>query len=198
MGFSEKETSSNNPAEPAGGRKAAPAWAIITAFVVLFAFLGLLAMGLFNNNDSRLRMGEKVPTFTLATFDQQTVSTADALGKVVVINFWASWCQPCESEAAELEQAWQYYQPGGEVVFLGVNYVDIETPALAYLEKFGVTYPNGPDLGSSISSIFLVRGVPETYIIDAAGNLAYMKKGPFASTSEIIEAVDKVLQGAGE
>ncbi len=179
-------------------KKSVPYWAIIAAFVILFAFLGLLAAGVLNINDRPIRMGEKVQPFELTTFDGQVINTADAAGKVVVINFWASWCQPCESEAADLEEAWRAYQPDGEVIFLGVDYVDTETPALAFLERYDVTYPNGPDLGSSISSIFRIRGVPETYIIDSDGNLAFMKKGPFASTDEIFSAVDAVLEGDAE
>ena len=98
-----------------------------------------------------------------------------------------------------LEEAWRYYQPSGGVIFLGVDYADTDSAALAFLEEYGITYPNGPDLGSSLSQMFHILGVPETCIIDADGKLAYFKKGPFFDTSEIITAVDAVLRkGQGE
>jgi cytochrome c biogenesis protein CcmG/thiol:disulfide interchange protein DsbE len=110
----------------------------------------------------------------------------------VVINFWASWCKPCEQEALELEQAYQIYKDQG-VVFLGVDYVDTETEARKYLEKFGITYPNGPDLGTRISQAFRIRGVPETYIANADGRLVAVKIGPYQSLSEITQQVEAAL-----
>ncbi|NMC80186.1 MAG: TlpA family protein disulfide reductase, partial [Chloroflexi bacterium] len=113
---------------------------------------------------------------------------------VILVNFWASWCKPCEEEAAELQQAWQYYQPGGQVVFLGVDYVDTEPEAKRYLEQFGIAYPNGPDLRTEISQMFRITGVHETYIIGRDGRLKYVKKGVFNSVSEIQSVVDAYLE----
>jgi len=175
-------------------KKSLPVWAVVLAFVVLLSFLGLLLWGLRNAQEGPIRVGQRVPPFDLVTFDGQVYNTGDYAGKVILVNFWASWCQPCESEAAELEQAWRMYEPGGEVIFLGVDYVDTEPEALGYLAKFDVTYPNGPDLRTSISQMFRILGVPETYIIDRNGNLAYVKKGPFFNLSEILSAVDGVMQ----
>jgi cytochrome c biogenesis protein CcmG/thiol:disulfide interchange protein DsbE len=111
----------------------------------------------------------------------------------VVVNFWASWCKPCEQEAADLETAWQFYQPRGDVVFLGVDYVDTEPEALAYLEKFNITYPNGADLGTRISQAYRIRGVPETYIIAPDGKLANAQIGPFTSLAQIKAMIDPLL-----
>ncbi len=85
------------------------------------------------------------------------------------------------------------YEPSGEVVFLGVDYVDTDTPARAYMEKFQITYPSGPDLGTRMSQAFGIRGVPETYIIDREGNLSFVKIGPFTSLFEITSAIDPLL-----
>ena len=86
------------------------------------------------------------------------------------------------------------YQPGGEVVFLGVDYVDTEPEALGYLEKFEITYPNGPDLGTRISQAFRIRGVPETYFIDKDNTLRQVQIGPFSSLAQIQAAIEPLLE----
>ena len=168
---------------------------IFLAFALLIGFLVLIGQGLRRAYAGPIAIGQKVPFFELTTFDGQVIRTADWQGKVIVVNFWASWCKPCEQEAADLERAWQSYRPGGEVLFLGVDYVDTEPEARAFLEKFGVTYPNGPDLRTRISQMFRIQGVPETYIIDRGGRLAFVKKGP-TSFSEVKGVVDSLLQKA--
>ncbi len=168
----------------------------LAAWIAIFALLALLAFGLLRNQEGPVTIGETAPDFTLTTFEGEQISLEDLKGKVVVLNFWASWCKPCEEEAAELETAWRIYQPGGEVVFLGVDYVDTETQAMVYLEKFDVTYPNGPDLRTQISQAFRIRGVPETYIIDKDGKLAAFKISPFLSLAEIQGMIDPLLESS--
>lgn len=170
-----------------------PRWAVALAFAALVGFLALVGAGLKRVQAGPITVGSPAPSFSLFTFDGQQIDTAELQGKVLVVNFWASWCIPCEEEAAALEQAWEDYRPGGQVVFLGLNYVDVEQQALAYLERFGITYPNGPDLRTAVSQMFRVSGVPETYIIDQSGRLRYIKKGPFDSIGEIKSAVDPLL-----
>ena len=164
-----------------------PRWGVVVVWVSLLGLLALLGTGLIRSQQGPINVGSRIPDFSLTTFDGQTYNTADLRGQVILINFWASWCEPCEEEAAELEQAYQGYRDRG-VVFLGVNYVDTEPEALAYLDRFGITYANGPDLGTEISQAFRMRGVPETYIVDRQGILVSRKIGPYSSVSEI-EAV---------
>jgi cytochrome c biogenesis protein CcmG/thiol:disulfide interchange protein DsbE len=171
-----------------------PRWVILLAFAILVGFLVLLGLGLRQVQSGPITVGQAVPPITLTTFDGQTLNTSEMAGKVIVLNFWASWCKPCEQEAAEMEQAWQLYKGDGRVVFLGVDYVDTEPQARAYLAKFGITYPNGPDLRTQISQIFRIRGVPETYFIDQNGKLAQVKIGPFTSLGEIQMILDGLLQ----
>ena len=168
----------------------------LAAWISIFALLALLAFGLLRDQEGPVTIGETAPDFTLTTFEGEQISLEDLKGKVVVLNFWASWCKPCEEEAAELETAWRIYQPGGEVVFLGVDYVDTETEAMDYLEKFDVTYPNGPDLRTQISQAFRIRGVPETYILDQDGKLAAFKISPFLSLAEIQGMIDPLLESS--
>lgn len=183
-----------NAEDKANNKKGVSRGTLVISFAVLIVFLVILGWGLQRTQRGSIAIGDTVPPITLNTFDGQVISTADMAGKVIVINFWASWCQPCESEAAELEEAWLGYRDAGDVVFLGVDYVDTEPEALAYLAKFNITYPNGPDLRTAISQMFRIKGVPETYIIDREGRLAYAKIGPFMNLNEIIMAVESVRQ----
>jgi cytochrome c biogenesis protein CcmG/thiol:disulfide interchange protein DsbE len=168
-------------------------WGRLLAWLGLIALLALLFFGLLKAQRGQMKVGEKAPNFTLTSFDGQTYNLADLKGKVVLVNIWASWCKPCEQEAADLETAWRTYQPLGEVIFLGVAWTDTDKKSLEYLQKFEITYPNGPDLGTRIYQAYRATGVPETYIIDRNGILAYVKISPFESPAEIRQAVDEVL-----
>ncbi len=143
----------------------------ITAALIVLAFLGLLGISLFTQNRGQRHSGP-APDFTLQLFNGGAMTLSQQRGKVVVINVWASWCQPCKEEARTLEEVWQRYKGRGDVLFIGVNWSDTEKQARAYIKAYGITYPNGPDLGRRIGAAYHVRGVPETYFIDKNGNVA--------------------------
>ncbi len=170
-----------------------PRWGRILAWGGLFLLLAIVGLGLARAQEGPIQVGKKAPDFLLTTFDGEEINSQELSGKVIVINFWASWCTPCKEEAADLEEAWRMYRDSGEVAFLGVDYVDTEPEAKAYLEEFEITYPNGPDLGTRISQAFRIRGVPETYIIDKNGVLAHAQIGPFQSLGDITAAIDPLL-----
>lgn len=158
--------------------------------LILFVILGV---GLFRSQQGQVNVGEPAPDFELVTFRGESYQLSELQGNVVVINFWASWCESCKPEARDLEEAYQLYRSRGDVIFLGVDYVDTEPEALAYLEEFGVTYPNGPDLRTKISQAYRIRGVPETFIIDQQGMIAHLQIGPYRSLQEILGTIDPLL-----
>ncbi|MBI5841517.1 MAG: TlpA family protein disulfide reductase [Chloroflexi bacterium] len=196
------ETTNTAPESRAtsAGKRGVPAWVQIIVWGLLIALLAIVFVGLRRAQQGTVQPGDKIPDFTLPLFSgyeyegRSEVKLSDFRGKVVVLNFWASWCKPCEQEAAELQEAWQFYEPDGKVVFLGADYVDTEPEARVYLKKFGITFANGPDMGTKISQMFRIKGVPETYFIDQNGVLQYVKVGPFSSVDEIKSIIDGLLK----
>jgi cytochrome c biogenesis protein CcmG/thiol:disulfide interchange protein DsbE len=169
-------------------------WGRILAWGGLILLLAIIGVALLKAQQGQFGVGQKAPNFEVTTFDGQQVSLENLRGKVVLLNFWASWCIPCEQEAAELEQAWQLYKGHSDVVFLGIAWSDMDPKAKAYIKKYGITYPNAPDMGTRASQAYRITGVPETYIIDRDGVLAYVKFSPFQSVEEISAALDAVLE----
>jgi cytochrome c biogenesis protein CcmG/thiol:disulfide interchange protein DsbE len=159
-------------------------------FGLVLGLLALLGWGLVQVNLEQVDSG-MAPDFTITNFEGETITLSELRGQVVIINFWASWCPPCREEAAYLEATWRKYQDMG-VVFIGVDYVDTEKEALAYMEEFDITYFNGPDLGTRISHDYRMDGVPETYYVAKNGELRGVKIGPL-SAPELDEKIEELL-----
>jgi cytochrome c biogenesis protein CcmG/thiol:disulfide interchange protein DsbE len=169
-------------------------FAQVTAVLVVLGLVALFAVSLMNNASGQLQSGS-APDVLLTQFDGNSYRLSSLRGKVIVLNIWASWCEPCKDEAPGLERAWKDYRDRG-VVFFGSDYVDTDAPALAFIKQFNITYPNGPDLGSTIYRSFRARGVPETYVIDQRGEIAKTYVGP-VKESELRALLSDLLAGAG-
>ncbi len=163
--------------------RAVRAWQTIFIAVPLL-FLAFLAVRLYQTNTTEQRAAGIAPDFTFTTFDGETISLADLQGQGVVLNFWASWCEPCREEAALLEATWRREREQG-VVFLGLDYLDQEPAAKAYLEEYDITYPNGPDLQSKVARTYRIKGVPETFFINGEGKIAFTVIGPILNQAQM-------------
>ncbi len=183
-------------------KRGMPLWIQMLVWIILVALLVVVFLGLQRAQKGNVQTGAETSEFdfTMPLFEgyeydnAQEISLTELRGKVVVLNFWASWCVTCKDEAIELEEAWQYYKSDGEVVFIGVDYVDTEPEARGYLERYGITYPNGPDMGTKISQAFRIQGVPETYFLDRNGVVKHAQMGPFSSTQQILSIVNALLE----
>mgnify|MGYP000751146118 CR=1 FL=1 len=176
--------------EKAPGSRRTAIWRLLIVGVLL-VFVWFLAVGLQRQNVSERRATGVAPDFSFTTFDGEQIALADLRGKGVVLNFWASWCDPCRAEAALLEEAWLRERDRG-IVFIGLDYLDQEHSARAYLEEFGISYPNGPDLQSAAARRYGIQGVPETFFIGPDGQITTMVIGPLATEADLNAKLDTI------
>jgi cytochrome c biogenesis protein CcmG, thiol:disulfide interchange protein DsbE len=157
----------------------------IVVLIAVFALLGLLAYGVASKSpsdsiDARLAQGERVVAPTPAwpaLAGRRGLSLADYRGRVVVLNFWASWCVPCRQEASLLERWQRNMAPRGGTV-LGVDVLDVTSDAQSFVRQFGITYPIARDRDGSTLKSFQVLGYPETLVIDRRGRIAATRRYP--------------------
>ncbi len=112
--------------------------------------------------------GHPAPEFTLQTLDGEPLSLSDLRGNAVVLNFWATWCPPCQAEMPELQAVHEAYAAGGLVV-LGVNQAEDQATVQAFLDERGLTFPVVLDLQYEASQRYQVNSLPTTFFIDRNG-----------------------------
>lgn len=158
----------------------------VAAMIGVVALLGLLVYGLTHTGADRgieqsLANGkpEAAPAFRLpdlATGAQR--SLARYRGKVVVMNFWASWCDPCRSESPLLQRWHERIAKGGRGTVLGIDVLDVSDDARKFINEYGLTYDQLRDPKDELRPEYGVSGVPETVVIDARGRIRAVQRGP--------------------
>jgi cytochrome c biogenesis protein CcmG/thiol:disulfide interchange protein DsbE len=167
---------------------------LAAGMAVVVPLVALLAVGFRYDPkqiDSPL-VGRPAPGVTLPALDGTGSVSLDAYrGKPLVLNFWATWCVPCQAEHPALLAAAMRYQ--GKAAFVGVVYQDKPENIQAWLRDRGSAYPTLIDEGSRAAIAYGVYGVPETYVIDAAGTIVHKFTGPVDAPS--LDAVLAPLVG---
>jgi peroxiredoxin len=134
------------------------------------------------------------PDFTLPTLDGGTFSLGKQLGKIVVMNVWASWCAPCRKEAPDLEAVWKQSDKKS-VQFVGLDTRDSIASALGFVKNFGITYPQAIDTDGQVQLLFRnslpAQSIPSTLIVDAQGQVAARILGT-ASETTLRNVIDEV------
>jgi cytochrome c biogenesis protein CcmG/thiol:disulfide interchange protein DsbE len=153
----------------------------IVALACVAGLLGLLVWRLTHQQHAP-RVGSAAPGFTLRRLGGDgTVSLAALRGKPIVLNFWASWCGPCKSEARVLEHAWSRYGNRG-VVFLGVDYHDLAPDARRFVAAHGLGFTMLQDGSGTVTGRYGISQVPETYIVGRSGRIVAHIPGPITAT----------------
>jgi cytochrome c biogenesis protein CcmG, thiol:disulfide interchange protein DsbE len=177
--------------------------AIPTAVALLAAALvGLLVYGVATRGedtslDSAVKKGRRPPapgtSVRLPSLDGSSQrSLADLRGKVVVLNFWASWCGPCENEAPLLESAQkQLARTGGTV--LGVTYKDDPVDSRAFVRRYKVTYPSLRDGKLQLAPKYGTDKLPETFVLDGRGRVVALSRGEVSK--DFLQAAIQAAQG---
>jgi cytochrome c biogenesis protein CcmG/thiol:disulfide interchange protein DsbE len=153
--------------------------AVAAALVALLAY-GVASQGQDTSIDEAVERGERpsAPEATLPVLGGDgSGSLRDYRGRVVVLNFWASWCPPCVDELPLLERTQRRIERRGATV-LGVNYQDLPEDATVFVDRFGLSFPNLRDRDGEYAEKYAILGFPETFVIDRQGRIAAARRGP--------------------
>lgn len=184
---------------------------LITPFgvVVMLAVIGLIgvvAYGIYRNEQDTLSEGQ-APDFALTVYDDDDIEYSEADAEmlfsgqdirlsdfegVVVINLWQSNCPPCHEEAEMLVRVYEDYLDDG-VIFIGVNAKDPDSVAHDYLAQYNITYPNGLDRGDRFQADYRTKGYPETFVIDANGEIVSHYAG-LVTEADLRNDIEQAIQ----
>jgi len=140
------------------------------AFGLLLAAVTALAVA------APLAPSAQAPDFTLRTLDGQKLRLGEQRGRVVLVNFWATWCGPCRQEMPHLNKLYEKYKSSG-FVLLGVNVDDDTAQAAGVASRLGVTFPVLPDADKRVSRQYDLNAMPSTVLIDRDGRVRYLHRG---------------------
>jgi cytochrome c biogenesis protein CcmG, thiol:disulfide interchange protein DsbE len=157
----------------------------LVAVLAVAALVGLLVYGVAAKSqnttlDEAVRKGQRptAPDRVLPVLGASgTRSLADLRGQVVVLNFWASWCEPCREEAPVLERTAKALAADHTGTVLGVTYRDASGDSTKFARQFGITYPSIRDVDGKLAEDYATRALPETFVIDPQGRVVAVSRG---------------------
>jgi cytochrome c biogenesis protein CcmG/thiol:disulfide interchange protein DsbE len=164
--------SDSEPAEP--GSSSLIGWML--GAVVLAAALALILLG-----DSKvpapLRRGSVAPDFTLPALSDESISLESLRGRVVLVNFWATWCKPCEDEMPSMEALYRRLHPRGfEMVAVSVD--ETTAPIDEFVQRMSITFPIALDPTQETARLYQTTGFPESLLVDQQGIVVERYVGP--------------------
>ncbi len=121
-------------------------------------------------------IGSPAPDFELPLLSGGTIKLSDLRGKVVWVNFWATWCPPCRAEMPDIEKIWKSEQ-GSDLVIIGVDYGEATPTVQGFVNKLGITYPIALDRNGTVAAAYRLAGFPSHFYVDKQGILREIKVG---------------------
>jgi cytochrome c biogenesis protein CcmG/thiol:disulfide interchange protein DsbE len=151
---------------------------VVLVIAGVVGLIALLAYGVASESGDAEVTGDRAPDISLPPLDGGAErSLADYRGQVVVLNYWASWCEPCREESPLLER-WHQRISKRNATVLGVDVLDVTSDAQDFIDKYELTYPHLRDKDGSTQDDFGITGFPETFVIDRDGRIAVTARGP--------------------
>ena len=166
--------------------------------IVIVAIVWMVSMRMATpNNPAAAETNRPAPDFVLARVDGGTLDLRDLRGKVVVVNFWGTWCAPCIEETPAIQAAYEQLQASG-VEIVGINLRHQEEVGAkgdeavrSFVKNFGVTYPIVLDADGEVARLYQISPIPTSYFIDAAGNIRYVYVGTLTA-ADIVDLVNRL------
>jgi cytochrome c biogenesis protein CcmG/thiol:disulfide interchange protein DsbE len=174
-------------------------WIALAVGVVLVAFAVVLATQV--GNDPRLDAkrshlnGRAVPTFAVKTLDGEKLTSRDLAGKAVIVNFWNSWCLPCQQEHPALTQFYARHNDDSNFMLVGIVRDDTKAASERWVNKYGDDWTIATDPGGKAALAFATRGQPETFAISPDGVIVGYQYGP--SSVDDLEQLLSAARGGG-
>ncbi len=161
----------------------------------LILFTAFILQSHAQDNENLVRTGMPVPNFEVKMFDGQTINIKELRGKVVLLNFWATWCPPCRLELSHVQKEIIDRFEGQDFVFLPISRQDSYEKIKAFREQTGYTFPMGIDPERKIYALFATATIPRNYIIDKKGKIVFMETG-FSEEAfkHLIGEIEKILK----
>ncbi|MBQ3027270.1 MAG: TlpA family protein disulfide reductase [Alistipes sp.] len=142
-----------------------------------------------------VKEGQKAPAFEVEMFDGSTVKLADLKGKVVLLNFWATWCPPCRAELARVEKEIIEKFKGKPFVFLPVSRGEKRDTVAAFREKMGYAFPMGLDTEGRVYAEYAQTYIPRNFLIDKQGNIVKASVGyDEAEFAELVKLIEETIK----
>ncbi len=175
---------------------------MLALIVVIVAVIALLPTGSEPAREENeieattlVKAGDMAPDFTVEMLDGSTVSLAELRGKVVLLNFWATWCPPCREELTHVQKEIIDRFAGQPFVFLPVSRGESRADVAAFREKTGYEFPMGLDSARTVYDRYASNYIPRNFLIDAEGKVVTATVG-FEETEfeELIQTIRKTLE----
>ena len=164
-------------------------------FTVSLLVLGTLARVNAQEKETLVKVGDDVPEFVVEMFDGQKINIKDLKGKIVLINFWATWCPPCQEELKRVQKEIIDRFKGKDFVFLAISREESKEQVKKFRERNGYTFPMGLDPERKIYSKFATATIPRNFIIDKKGKIVEIEVGYTKEAfAKMIEKLEKLLK----
>lgn len=149
--------------------------------ILLTVMVGLIGFALYRvmeeGRSEKPQVGDLAPNFQLSSLDGKPVSLEQLKGKVVILNFWGSWCEPCRTEMPALTEIYRQYQQAG-IEVVGINIAETDVTAMQFVKQYKLNFPIWMDRNREVVDLYEIGPIPSTYFIDPTGKIVAVKEGP--------------------